>query len=243
MNILTVDTSSKMLKVALSNEKKVVSKIEEEGLIHCERLVPAIQEVLSKVHISLDDLDGLGVCLGPGSFTGLRIGISTIKGIAYVKEIPVVGTISLDLLTRKAEDRTNKDIICPIIDAKRGLLYSSLYKRRKRITDYELVSPEGLVERIKTGVFFVGDGILKYGSYLKKNIEGTEFANEELWYPDVEFLSRMSMEKLRRKETIDAMGLVPFYIYERDVQVRKKGQTGPLPSRVKRRGDFKAKRR
>ena len=226
MKILVIDTSSKVLKVALANEKGIFASVEEEGLIHAERLAPAIKEVLSEARLSFAGLDGLGVSLGPGSFTGLRIGIATIKGIAFAARLPVVGVVSLDLLAQQAA-AADKKLICPVIDARRKLLYAALYRGRNRISDYLLVPAEELAERIKknsaeqNGAYFVGDGITVYGDYLKENIKKAGFARAKLWYPDIKILARMCIEKLKRNEMLDAMALVPFYMHKRDVQVRK----------------------
>lgn len=125
MNILVIDTSSHLCSVAIKHNDERIYKTIDEGRTHSETLLPLINKVLEDNNISLDDINVLGVVTGPGSFTGIRIGISTIKAIASAKDIPVVPITSIEVLARNIEEENNYKI--GITDAKNDQIYAGIY--------------------------------------------------------------------------------------------------------------------
>ncbi len=125
LNILVIDTSSNLCSLGIKYDNKRIFKTLDEGKTHSETLLPLIDSVLKENNISLDDINILGVVTGPGSFTGIRIGISTIKAVAFAKDIKVVEITSTEVLARNIEDESIYKI--GIIDAKNEQIYAGIY--------------------------------------------------------------------------------------------------------------------
>lgn len=129
MKILSIDTSSKNAIVAITeNEEKIIELNNEEEKTHSQKLMPMINEAFQKAKLSLDDIDLIVCCLGPGSFTGVRIGIATAKAFADSKNIPVVGVNSLEVLAYNLETEGK---ICALIDAGHENSYVGYYEIQK----------------------------------------------------------------------------------------------------------------
>lgn len=129
MKILTIDTSSKNAIVAITeNEEKIIELNNEEEKTHSQKLMPMIEEAFQKSRLSLDEIELIVCCLGPGSFTGVRIGIATAKAFADSKNIPVVGVNTLEGLAYNI-DREGE--ICSFIDAGHGNTYAGFFKIEK----------------------------------------------------------------------------------------------------------------
>jgi tRNA threonylcarbamoyladenosine biosynthesis protein TsaB len=129
MNILYLDTSSKYLSLAVAEDHKILRQTHRLlDRKHSLQLVPMIDKLLRKAKLSLKKIDGFCVGRGPGSFTGLRIGITTIKGLAFVINKPVVAIPSLDILAQNARPFRNRTQICTIVDAKQNKVYACLYQ-------------------------------------------------------------------------------------------------------------------
>ena len=165
MKILAVDTSSTVATVAVSCDGVLLGEYTvNHGLTHSQRLLPMTDELLSSLGLSADDIDVFAVSTGPGSFTGLRIGIATIKGFAFAKNKPVVSVSGLEAM---AYNCLNTDyIICPLMDARAGQVYNALYKRfrggLKTICQPRAVEIEKVINELlpmKEKVLFLGDGV------------------------------------------------------------------------------------
>jgi tRNA threonylcarbamoyladenosine biosynthesis protein TsaB len=136
---------------------------------HNQRLLPGIDRILTDADWTLDDLDGLAVSLGPGSFTGLRIGLSVVKGLAWATGKPLAGVPTLDALA--ANVPLSPYPIYPVLDARKGEIYTALYRMDDeqvpaRLTPYMAIKPEKLVDLISEKTLLVGDALLRYGDYL-----------------------------------------------------------------------------
>ena len=222
MIMLAIDTSSDFLRVVLADNGRIIAQEQESGLVHSKMLVPFIYSVLKKTRQELSRVKGIGIVIGPGSFTGLRIGICAVKGICVAREIPVAGVVSLDAIGMSEAAIGFNGYVCPLIDARRQQVYWSLYKNGSREEDYSLSSPQHLRNRLgDKKVLLIGDGLARWGVMLK-DVPRAEFAAGTKWYPDMETVVKLAGEKLKKGETLDAMSLVPFYMYESDVQARQK---------------------
>jgi len=129
LKILGIDTSSKFLNIALSEDEDIIR--EESHLLdrrQASQLVPKVKELLKKSRTPINKIDAFIIGLGPGSFTGLRIGVSTIKGFGIASGKPCIGLASIDSIACNVQDN-NKDII-PIIDAKRNQIYAAVYRKK-----------------------------------------------------------------------------------------------------------------
>jgi tRNA threonylcarbamoyladenosine biosynthesis protein TsaB len=141
MNFLAIDTSTEILSLLGSREGKTFEVVRDIDLHHSEQLIPLVDWVFSQLGIKPADLDLLVAAGGPGSFTGLRIGLATVKGISAGVGCPYVIVSSLDAFAARLSALSEK-IIAPVVDAKKQRFYTALWKGTERITDYLDISPE-----------------------------------------------------------------------------------------------------
>lgn len=163
MNILAIDTSSPVASAAVMTDGKIVGEyVISNGKTHSQIIIPLISDMLKKAGISISEIDVFSTSLGPGSFTGLRIGVATAKAFAQAMKKEVIGISSLDALCANlscCEDA----LICPIIDARRGNVYNSLYRNGHQIKTDRLININSLLEETQGHkTVFLGDGILKH---------------------------------------------------------------------------------
>lgn len=224
MNILAIDTSTKNLSLAVTKNGKVV-RFRNVKLTRplSSSIMPSIEKILDSSGITLSKLDGFAIGLGPGSFTGLRVGLSTIKGLAFATEKPVVGISSLDVLAMNIKEDHGQ--ICTLCDAKRNLAYACLYEKKgltlKRKSDYVLESIEQIVKKIKGEVIFIGDGVKLFRDHIQK-VKGINpiFIDGESSLPRARYLAPLALEKFQKGQQDDIAQLVPLYLYPEHCQVR-----------------------
>jgi len=226
MNILAIETSSKKLCIGLMNRKgKIVEYALDAGRRHSELLLPTIKKALRHFKLSLGKVEYFAIGLGPGSFTGLRIGLATVKGFAAALNRPVIGLPTLDILAQNALPTTS-NIICPLIDARRNLLFAALYEaglnKLRRISPYLLIDIEELLKRIEPGVSvtFLGDGISLYRKKLKKRLKNVIILNEDYWYPRPSNLIKLAGNFIGRGRFSNPQRLRPIYLYPKECQIR-----------------------
>ncbi len=229
MKVLAIETSTYSGSIAVSEDDEILGEFYfNMGPSHSEKLVPSIDWMLEGLHIEKSDLDGIAVSLGPGSFTALRVGISTTKGIAYSLGIPVAGASSLELLAMNLP--FSRYQVCPLIDAKKGEFFTAIFRsvdgRIERITDDTMLSPEGLLEIIKEKTIFIGEGALLYRDFLEDNQVGREnllLCPANLNYPRASSLALYGVGRFREGRTDDVVGLAPHYMRKSDAELTTKG--------------------
>jgi len=151
MKVLGLDTSTSCGAVGLIDDERVISEyLVDIPITHSERLLGAIELLLRDAHCAIEDLDGWAISLGPGSFTGLRIGVSTVKGLAFATQKPVAGISTLDVLASQISP--TPFLICPILDARKGEVYTAFYRYDermvlRRLSAYRATKPEVLVKQ------------------------------------------------------------------------------------------------
>ncbi len=224
MNILALDTSSKHFSLAVAkNGKALYSRSIFLKKVLSDSIMPAIEGILKKAGLTLAKLDGFAVGLGPGSFTSLRVGLSTVKGLAYALKKPIVGIPSLDVLALNLADDGQ---ICVVCDAKRNMAYACLYQKKgdalKRKSKYLLTDIENVLKQIKGEATFVGDGVPLFREAIEKAV-GTKarFAGEKQMYPQAKHLATLALKRFESKEYDAGESLVPLYLYPEDCQVSK----------------------
>jgi len=236
MIILAVDSSSKVATVALIKDEKLLGEITlNDKKEHSVILMTIIQDLLIDNNLSVDDIDGYVVSKGPGSFTGLRIGMATIKGLSFGSSKPYVSVSSLDALALSASNFDG--LICPIMDALRNSVYTSLYKGHsnfidcnnesassdlkhelpitlEKLLDYSALDIDELLEIIKAKkekVIFIGDGVDKYKDYLIKNCPNCYFPPNHLNLVRASSLGELGSILLKNGD-FDDPNSTPFYL-------------------------------
>ncbi|MBR6246747.1 MAG: tRNA (adenosine(37)-N6)-threonylcarbamoyltransferase complex dimerization subunit type 1 TsaB [Bacteroidales bacterium] len=163
--ILLLDTSTALCSVALSEDGKVVASREDATRQHASLTAPFVKEVLDSQGLSVRDCDAVCVSMGPGSYTGLRVGVSTAKGLCFGAGIPLVAITSLETLVWQAPDRESYRYIVPMIDARRMEVFTCVYSPSvQRLSEVEakVIDSESFAPLLAEGpVLFAGDGAAK----------------------------------------------------------------------------------
>lgn len=224
MKFLSIETSTKYSVVCIGDEKGArfgERRLFEKGRLDGISLL--IEDALGKSGTRLNDIGAFGVGTGPGSFTGVRIGVSTAKGLAYSLNKPCYGFSSLDAIAYSASDGPFEDL-CVIVDARRSNVYARFYKKRaglKAVSGPELLSIDQLWPRCSVGMHFCGDGVGLYHDAIKKKVGGAVLLGEEFWFVQPEGIRRLTAEEIRRKDSKTPFALAATYLYDQDCQIQK----------------------
>jgi tRNA threonylcarbamoyladenosine biosynthesis protein TsaB len=219
--ILNIETATKNCSVALAKEGKTIlcKEIAEEGYSHAERLHVFIEEIVKEAGITFSDLAAIAVSQGPGSYTGLRIGVSAAKGLCYALGIPL---IAIDTLQTLASQITVSDgLIIPMIDARRMEVYSAVFApnhQNKREIQAEIID-ENSFQGYDETLYFIGDCAAKCKSVLTK--DNFVFL-ENIKYPSAKEMSILSYEKYKISDTVDVAYFEPYYLKDFMVTASKK---------------------
>ncbi|MCK9305277.1 MAG: tRNA (adenosine(37)-N6)-threonylcarbamoyltransferase complex dimerization subunit type 1 TsaB [Bacteroidales bacterium] len=226
--LLYIETSTGVCSVALSRgEMLIASDSVNEEKAHARVIAPMTESILLKCGLSLSDTDAVVVSGGPGSYTGLRVGVSFAKGICYGAGKPLISVSSLELLSRLVAEKPGYDpesaeFIIPMIDARRMEVYSVVCDREgKMLSDVEAVvlNNKSYSEQLATGkVVFAGDGSNKF-----RDIVDSPNAVFIDIVADASGMIKPALEKFRRKAFVDVAYFEPFYLKEFVAGVSKKG--------------------
>lgn len=217
MLVLSVDSSSKCATVALLNEDMVISEyILNNKREHSVLLMGMIDKVLKDSNLSINDVDGFVVSKGPGSFTGLRIGMATIKGLSFGSNKPYVSVSTLEGL---ASSLTYFDgIICPIMDAVRENVFTAIYRCKNGTietlidcTSMDLPELKEKINKLNEKVILTGDGAIKHKEYLSQNIKNSYFAPIHLNTVRASQIGEVGL-KLLKKGIKDDENSSPLYL-------------------------------
>ena len=224
MKILAIETSTLMGSVALVDDGQLLTEHQKEiKATYSDTLFPLIDRVLEDVHIPIQEIDGYALALGPGSFTALRIGLTVIKGLALSTGKPIVGIPSLDGL---AQNIGFTDLlICPVLDARKGEVYTAFYKGGddhviKKLTPDRVVDPKVLLEDIEEKVVFLGDGVEVYRYFMVNKLEGKAlFAPLHLKYPKASSIAQLAQKKFKNNEGMACDDISPIYVRMPEAEV------------------------
>jgi tRNA threonylcarbamoyladenosine biosynthesis protein TsaB len=231
MYFLSFETSTKIFSLALNKDEKVLRyRNIKTALVLEDTILPAMDKILDSAGIKFSQLDGFAIALGPGSFTSLRVGLSTVKAFAMATDRPVVGIPTLDIVASGIQNQSFlNDEICVINDARRGKVYACIYGPKGRKTDYLLTSLEDVLDKVHGTTLFTGDGLGLYrkdieDAYKKYSVQKGSaykclFADEKWWYPQSKVMAALAYERFRNKQYDDAASLLPLYLYPQDCQV------------------------
>ncbi len=232
MAILCLETSSLTGGAAIISRGRILGEvILSTKKTHSRRLISNILWLLDELDLTWETFDLVAIGQGPGSFTGLRIGIATAKGFAMARSLPVMGVPTLDVIAQNAFLEQSR-LICPVMDARRNQVYTSLYRpdpgldRPKRILDYIAIEPAKLSDLIPKDnhVLFIGDGINRYRelfeTYFNKR---AVFAPEYMWFPHPAIVGILAEKMINEgQKTADPSILTPIYCRLSEAEEKKK---------------------
>lgn len=240
--VLGIDTATATASVALVEEGRLVAEevrpaqgravgpLAPEGRgNHAEILLPLIDLVLKKGGLSLSEISAFAVSIGPGSFTGLRIGLSTVKGLSYGWKISVVGIPTLLAVATKVSGWNG--LVCPFLDARKKEVYAALFRKKgeklERLTQDLVSSPDTIIARIESlggrePCLFVGDGTKLYGNLIGSFLAERALLTMGESYPSTAYAVACLGEERFKRDEIDYVGpLVPLYLRPSEAELKK----------------------
>ena len=224
MKILAVDTATKSCSVAVIEGDSLLAELTTiNRQTHSRHLLNSIDTVMGKAGLIISQLDGFAVSIGPGSFTGLRIGITTIKGLAFSLNKPVVGVSSLETLAFQCKQ--SPYLICPAIDARKHEIYFCHYRyqngKLKKEGPERVASPAAALRGIREHCVFVGNGAKLYQKLISIELgDLAHFVAESRHTLQAAAVARLSLSRFKRQETDDVHLLVPHYIRQSDAELK-----------------------
>jgi tRNA threonylcarbamoyladenosine biosynthesis protein TsaB len=222
MKILGIDTSTKFLSVGISDKDRVYEYNLDLGRAHSALLQPTLKRILDALGWRIQDVDYFACGLGPGSFTGIRVGVAAIKGLAFSLQKPVVGISTLDILAKNVIAAQGP--VMPAVDAKRGLIYCSIYKFKnraiKRTAPYMLLAREEFIRKTHPNAIIIGDAVGLYRQDISAAVRGAVFPDKDCWYPKGHNIISLARERISAGKLNDAFDLGPIYLYPKECQVR-----------------------
>ena len=224
MRVLAVDTATKSCSVAVVDGQTLLAEvIVITGETHSKHLMNLIHQVLQISRISLKDIEGFAVTRGPGSFTGLRIGISTVKGLAASSRKPIVGVSTLDALANQAG--VTPYLICTVIDARKDEVYFARYRRVDGILikeAEELVLPVvNAIADIREPCYFIGDGSLTYKPAILETLGENRMVCAPRFHHTIRAatVAKLGLERMRKNDVDDVSTFSPRYIRKSDAEL------------------------
>lgn len=227
MKILGIDASTQVAGVGIVDENQVIAEgWLNTGKTHSQRLLPLLDSLLQNSQITWDDIYGLAVTVGPGSFTGLRIGLATVQGLAQVLRKPVAGIVSLDALAENVAGVSG--LLCPILDARKNEVYTALYRSEEdgmiRLSPYRGVNPAVLLKELASldeKVTFLGDAVPVFQDLINGVLGERAF-----FAPLTRNLLRgvevaaLGMKKFQQGRAENCFEIKPFYLRPSEAEVK-----------------------
>jgi tRNA threonylcarbamoyladenosine biosynthesis protein TsaB len=210
--VLNIETSTKNCSVSISNGTEILQckELNTGGYSHAEKLHPFIQECMQAAGLTFSDLEGICVGKGPGSYTGLRIGVSAAKGLCFANDLPMMAINSLEILARSL--KINSGVIVPLIDARRMEVYSAVFDSQFnwiRETEAEVIDAHSFASYLEKGsVYFLGDGAEKCKGIITH--ENAHFIDNA--FPSAKYMISVAAEKLAQQDFEDIAYFEPYYL-------------------------------
>jgi tRNA threonylcarbamoyladenosine biosynthesis protein TsaB len=230
MKVIGIETSGSTGSVAVCNGDTVVGrKTFGRKLNHGKEIVSSLKAIFDEIKWEPDDVDLIAVSTGPGSYTGLRIGITCAKTLAYGLRKPVIDVPTLDALAENVKDDVKN--LCPVIDARRNKVYACIYAgsgsgknntERKRITDFLIISPEKLLDILPEQVLLFGNGVAPYKDIFAQ--KKTTIADDDgLGIADAVTVARLGLKRYEQGKRCDINLLAPLYLRRSEAEERLEG--------------------
>ena len=223
MRVLALEASSLAGGVALLDDERLVAEyLLDVSVTHSERLLAAVDRVLADARWTPRALGGLAVAIGPGSFTGLRIAVSTVKGLALALDLPIAAVPTLDAMAAALPWAALP--VCPVLDARKGEVYGSLYRwdggGMRRDWEYLALPPVALAARLTEPTLVVGDGAPAIDSPHARALPPPRRL------PSPACVGALGLERLRRGETVAAAALAPLYLRPSEAELKRRVVAG-----------------
>ena len=226
MKILGIDTSTQICSLGLVEENNILAEYNLSSYYQktSSILVSTIKDMLEGVGLKLSDIDGIAVSIGPGSFTGLRIGLGVAKGLSYASSIPLLAIPTLDALAFSLKGIPF--LVCTILESKKDEVYSAVFREvdgLNKVVDYNCGDINSLLLKLsslKEKIVFIGEGIIKY----RKIIEGklgrrASFVGPHLALPRGVNVAFLGLEKLKKGEAENIYTLSPLYLRKSEAEI------------------------
>ncbi len=211
--ILNIETATKNCSVSISKGKEIVAlkELNEGKFSHAEKLHTFILDIVKEAGLSLQDLDAIAISKGPGSYTGLRIGVSAAKGLCYALEKPLISVSTLESMAGQVSLKED-ELVVPMLDARRMEVYSAVFNHKHnqtRDTEAEIIDDNSYDEELAMGiVYFIGDGAEKCKVHIKH--ENANFVKDI--YPSAKEMAILSAQKYDSSDFEDVAYFEPFYL-------------------------------
>ncbi|CAM8645417.1 COG1214 Inactive homolog of metal-dependent proteases, putative molecular chaperone [Acidimicrobiia bacterium] len=224
MLICGIDTATAQVSVAVGGHEGVLASTQSSrGRQHAEVLTPAIQFACKQARIEYSEISVVAVDLGPGLFTGLRVGVAAAKAMAHALSVPMIGVPSLDLLAFPV--RFTSRLIVATIDARRGEIFYAFYRQVpggiQRLSDHQVGSPDDLAsELLAVGeeCLLVGDGAIRYREVFE-GLKKCEIVEEGFAYPSATSLVLLAHAQALREQWVKPWDLEPLYLRKPDAEI------------------------
>ncbi len=238
MKILGIETATNVCSVCvLENSQLIAEYTTNITKTHSQRLMPMIEHVLANVELIPKDIGAIAVSIGPGSFTGVRIGISAAKGMAMALDIKIVEVSTLDGIAYNLMDLYPGQI-CVITDARRKQVYTALYEKSKiknqkskvkKLTEDIALPIEELIKKIKKRTIFIGNATKLYADLLKKGLGNlAQIAPQYLSIPRASSIALSGVESLKEGKGLSHFDVKPNYVRLSDAEIKWKEKHGKI---------------
>jgi tRNA threonylcarbamoyladenosine biosynthesis protein TsaB len=227
MKVLALETATKAGSIAVADEAALIGEVRlDVSIAHAERVMNSIIWLLKSCSLSIDEIDAFAVSIGPGSFTGLRIGLSTIKGLAFSTKKPVVPIQTLDAFAGRLPYSSYN--ICPMLDARKNEVYTAFYRWEdnvcKKLISEPAAAPAEFIKKINGPAIFMGDGALTYKDLIIDGLgSGAIFPPPSFMSPAASNVVEAAIEKLKAGIEFDPVSLAPFYLRKSEAELNWKG--------------------
>jgi len=210
LKLVAIETSGRIGSVAAWDGARVVTeRVFEKGMQHGRELVPKLNDIVEDAGWTPDRIDVVAVSVGPGSYTGLRVGVTCAKTLAYATGAKIVAVPTLDVLARNVP--AGSESICPVVDAKRKQVYGCVYDARyRRLTDFLVLRPGELLGKLPRPVVLLGDGLETYSEVF--TAEGITIAPKASWRARASVVAELGGAMHIRGEHTDLHSLTPLYL-------------------------------
>ncbi len=226
MKILAIETSTLLGGIAVADDSSgLIAEIRlNVKSTHSERLMTAVDHVLKQSGLDISDMDAFAVAIGPGSFTGLRIGMSTVKGFSYATGKPIVSVPTLEAFAWNFPYSGYP--VCPMLDARKNEVYAGIYKWEgnecKKIMPETAINPADLLKEIKGMAVFAGDGAKIYKKLIMETLKDNAiFAPPSKMSPSASSVAEIAVEKIRQGIITDPVTLTPFYLRKSEAEIKE----------------------